>query len=96
MERVAEGELHIGIVEVSGPAPKRSPKGTRSQVVEFLDQWDNTVVWGHQKAGRPDGHPAEGTWTDPKFIFEAGVRYKHSRRLDWMPEDHPGFASPEG
>jgi hypothetical protein len=96
VERLRDGELHVGIVEPSGPSPKGSPKGTRSQMVEFLDRWDNTVVWAHQIAGRPNGQAAEGTCTDPKYIFEGGVRYKHAKGLDWMPPDHPGFPHPWG
>lgn len=96
MERLREGEFHLGCIEPSGPAPKGSPKSTRSQMVEFLDRWDDTVVWAHQKAGRPDGQPAVGTCTDPKYIYEGGVRYKWSKHLDWMPPDHPGFPTPDG
>jgi hypothetical protein len=64
--------------------------------VEFQDRFDNTVVIAHQKAGRPDGTPVEGTRTDPKYIYEGGIRYKHAKNLDWMPDDHPGFRDPWG
>ena len=84
-ERLEAGELHIGVIEDVGPSPRGSPKGTRSQMIEYWDRWDNTVVRAHQKAGRPDGTPAPGTWTDPKYLFEGGVRYKHDPRRDWMP-----------
>ena len=45
---------------------------------------------------RRNGLPVEGTLTDPKFIYEGGVRYMHDKRLDWMPEDHAGFKHPWG
>lgn len=50
----------------------------------FLDNWDRTIVIAHQRAGRPDGTPAPGTLTDPKFIFEGGIRYKHDPSLDYV------------
>lgn len=97
MERIQDVEdLHVGEIEVIGPSPPGSPPGGRSQMVTFLDRFDTTVVIAHQKAGRPNGEPVEGTLTDPKYIYEGGVGYKHSAALDWMPEDHQGFDTPLG
>jgi hypothetical protein len=98
MDRLGEGEddLHVDVAEVIGPSPKDCPGGGRSQMVEFKDRFDGVVVRAHQKAGRPNGLPVEGTLTDPKYIYEGGVRYKHHKRLDWMPPDHPGFPHPSG
>lgn len=59
-------------------------RDTRSQTVTFVDQGGRTVVRAHEKAGRPNGEPAEGTWADPKYIFERGVRYVHDPMLDLL------------
>jgi hypothetical protein len=69
---------------------------TECQMVELRDRFDTVVVRAHQKAGRQNGEPVEATLTDPKYIYEGGIRYKHHKRLDWMPEDHPGFDTPLG
>lgn len=68
--------VHLGEVVDVGPSPKDAPKGGRSQTVTFLDRFDDTIVVAHQKCGRPNGTVVEGTWTDPKFLYEGGVRYK--------------------
>src|SRR5215210_4309442 len=73
MERVRDEEdLHVGDVEPVGPSPPGCPPGGRSQTVTFLDRFDQTVVIAHQKAGRPNGEPIEGTMTDPKYIWRSG------------------------
>jgi hypothetical protein len=51
-------------------------------VGRILDLHGRTVAWVHEKAGRPNGEPAEGTWADPKYLFEGGTRYK----LDWTAD----------
>jgi hypothetical protein len=88
-ERLRDDEdetVHLGDVEDVGPAPRRYPAGTRSQVVTYLDQWDRTIVIAHQY-GRPNGDPIQGTLPDPKFLFEDGVRSKYDPTLDLICSD---------
>lgn len=84
LERLQAGEFHVGIIEDYGPARGRAPRGTRRQMVEYLDQQGSTVAWVHNRAGRPNGEPAEGTWADPKYIYENGTRYRHDPNLDLL------------
>jgi hypothetical protein len=77
LERVRAGELQVDIIDV-GPAPKRFPADTRSQMVTYRDANARTVAICHQY-GQPDGEPAKSTLPDPKFLFEDGTRYKLSR-----------------
>jgi hypothetical protein len=53
-------------------------------MVEFLDQDGRTIAWVHERAGRPNGEPAEGTWADPKYLFEGDVRYKYDPLVDLL------------
>jgi len=75
-----DGGVHLGEIVDVGPAPSDHP-GCRSQMVEYLDEWDRTIVHAHQY-GRPNGVPAQGTLPDPKFLFENGVRYQYASELD--------------
>jgi hypothetical protein len=84
MERLQHGEFRVGIIEDCGPPPDGCPRGTRSQSVSILDQRGYTVAWVHEKAGLPNGEPAEGTWADPKFLYEGGVRYVYDPMLDLL------------
>jgi hypothetical protein len=84
LERLRQGEFHVGEIQDVGPPPRGCPRGTRSQTVEFLDQNGRTIAWVHEKAGRPNGEPAEGTWADPKYLFEDGVRYKYDPLADLL------------
>lgn|ERR1700691_682081 len=58
-----------------GAAPAWAPKGVRSRMIRYEDQYGRTVAWAHQY-GYPNGQPIRGTRPDPKFLFEGGVRYK--------------------
>jgi hypothetical protein len=76
-----DSSVHIGAVVDVGPAPRRYPRGNRSQMVEYLDRFDRTIAHVHQY-GRQSGRPCRGTLPDPKYLYEGGVRYKHDPSLD--------------
>lgn len=76
-ERLLAEEFHLDDIEDIGPAPNNFPRGTRSQIVSYLDRFDRTIVHAHQYGTRV-GVSATGTQPDPKFIHENGVRYKYS------------------
>lgn len=78
--------VHLGEIEDVAPSPSDFPTYVRSQMVTYLDQFDDTIVIAHQN-GRSNGLAAEGTRPDPKYLFEGGVRYKALRPGQLPPDD---------
>jgi hypothetical protein len=70
-----DSSVQIGQIMDVGRAPAWCPRGARSQMIEYHDEYGRTIAWAHQYGFR-DGKPISTSKPDPKFLFEGGVRYK--------------------